>query len=598
MDAALTDIAVTVPRWMLWIGFISASVSELVVLVTGVLLVRGRGQRNDPNARLAARARQEAEAGERRLMRAIHREARRLERIIPHHMYIQNKLGSEKDELNVMGGRRKVRAWIRFEATLLTRTEIWYRVDGKPEKMPHGVGFYDLLYDKKLIPNLEYGIQRPCRWYRDEYYNVFLRVNLRNAIMGIPKRIEWSSIYHLLGKTRYAVPVGVNEYSRLVWEDFRRWPHLLVAGATQQGKSTWLIQAIVSLLRRNSPQQLQFIFVDLKDGLEMARFSTMPHTRQFIQEPEDVAGMLAALHKEYKSRVRKFRERGVQNIRGWNATAAGNEKMPYIILIVDELADIMLDRQYKNAAVDWSVKLARKARAAGIHLWYCTQIIEAKVLEIQIRGNFPARIAFNMAGFDESRLVVGNGMAYGLETEGRCVYQFGANHNILQSPIATTEEVNFVIDAAINNAPPEAEPPEPLDVLRKARDNYKGECRWRDLWAEFEGDFSSGQIKEILKAYQYVPEEQQPVVTLDGVSYILVQGRGGLPTRMVTITPDTVLPGTYEDAKKLAWETPWDDQIAANNQPDDGQLSTLENIPEDDAWDGFMDFVNGEENDG
>ncbi len=528
----------------------------------GRIVVSKRPAKIDPEEveRLAAaklQAQQDAA-----LYTVITKDARELARKIPHHLANQMRMEQRQysNDLITPGKKKKKIRWVQFEAALCTKTEIWYKVDGRPEKMPSGVSFYDLIgptAQEKVIFNLEHGINRPCRWYTDPQYNVFLRVNLRNAIMGIPKRIEWQAVYHLLPKSnRFAVPLGVNEYSKLIYEDFRTWPHLLVAGATQQGKSTFLLQMITTLLKRNTARQLQFIFVDLKDGLELARFADVPHCRQFIEEPEGVPKALAWLHGEYKRRVGMYREMGVQNIKGYNTVADPEKKHAYIILVIDELADVMFeDNDIKNECVNWSVKLARKARAAGIHLWYCTQIVEAKVLPIQIRGNFPARVAFNMAGFDESRLVIGNGMSYGLETAGRCVYQFAADHKILQSPIAKVDDITAVIDGVKAAVAPDVDPFTEMDLFRIARDNYRGECGWRNLWADSDGGITADKTKDALKRWTYQPESKEPILELDGVRYLVInlgvaKGRRMLPA-------PAKLPASNEEARQL-WDAGWE----------------------------------------
>lgn len=601
-------------------GLASAGLYELCLIVAVVVVWRKRPRAAPPpEMSVEELAHLEAERrlaeDDRRLYAAIANEARELATKIPHHLATQMRMEQrrfEDDPLRAGKRKRKIR-WLRFEVALCTKTEIWYKVDGRPERMPSGVSFYDLIgpsQRERVLFNLEHGINRPCRWHTDNFYNVFLRVNLRNAVMGIPRLVEWGRVVHLLpASNRHAVAVGVNEYSKLIYADFRNWPHAVIAGATQQGKSTWLVQAIVTLLQRNTPSQLQFIFVDLKDGLEFERFSTVPHCRQFISEPADVPAALAALYEEYERRVRVYRERGVQNIRGYNAIADAGDKHAYILFIVDELADVMFEESaIKTAAIGWSVKLARKARAAGIHLWYCTQIIEAKILPLQIRGNFPARIAFNMAGFDESRLMVGNGMAHGLEVPGRAVYQFAADHKIVQSPICGSGEVSNTI--AQLTAPPEEMPERAhfteMDLFRIARDNYRGECGWRNLWADSEGNFSADAVKTTLKKYTYQPETMGPVFELDGVRYILVLAikRSGprRPRKLVDVSDVKQMPRTLENATSMAWDAAWDRQYTdGESEPDMAVVADTppHDITEMGSWDAPpSDDLTYEENNG
>src|SRR5690606_22540876 len=164
-------------------------------------------------------------------------------------------------------GRR--RRLLRFDAAIVTRTEIWFHFYGRG--LPQGVSFADIKDPKnRVLDNLQYAIRRPCRFYEDGDFNLYLRVGLKYALYGIPKRFEWSTAFDALPKTRpLTLALGLDERGNVVYEDLRRWPHILVAGATRQGKSTQIIQWIITLIKRNTPDQVRFIFVDLKEGVEL-----------------------------------------------------------------------------------------------------------------------------------------------------------------------------------------------------------------------------------------------------------------------------------------------------------------------------------------
>jgi hypothetical protein len=177
-------------------------------------------------------------------------------------------------------GRRVYR--VQFDAAVYNEWEIWFHIEGS--RLPFGISFFDLTNpDNQVIYNLERAIRRPCAWFEDAEFNLFLRVGLKGAIAGIPTVVKWRDVVDQLPKSRpMNVVIGQGENNKLIHRDIRSFPHLLVAGATQQGKSTWLVNAITTLIKNNSPSALQFVLVDLKEGVEFHRFKDVPHVKAFV----------------------------------------------------------------------------------------------------------------------------------------------------------------------------------------------------------------------------------------------------------------------------------------------------------------------------
>ncbi|MCP4428895.1 MAG: hypothetical protein GY803_30800 [Chloroflexi bacterium] len=526
----------------------------------------------------AERERVRLEAKEEQLLyRAIEREARYLIKEIPKHLSIQNRLdrlvpiGYQKSG----GKRRRKRKLVQFDAALITKTEIWFHVNGR--KLPYGVSFSDLRRpEHRVKENLQYAIHRPVRFYEDNEFNLFIRIGLKNAVMGVPKKVQWSRVYHALPKSSpFAVAVGVNEYGKVIYQDLRKWPHGIVAGSTNQGKSTQLSQWIITLVKRNSPDMCQFIFIDLKDGVEFDRFRDLPHTLAFVQEPENVQNQLDWLHSEYRRRMGMFK--GVcRNVQGWNAQ--NRNKLQYIFLIIDEIAVLTLDKGLREKAVETLVKLAQRARAAGIHVITATQVIQAEVLPLLIRANMPGRVVFSLPGNTESILILNNGLAVGLEPQGRCVYLHGARHHILQAPIATDEEVNEVIQTAITGrGKPDDSPFDEIDLFRVAIHNLGGLASWRELYDSTNGAMGQKKIKAVLKKYSFDQDDPAgSVFEFDGVRYLLSNPRvtsdGNKPRRLVEAGDS--LPQTDDELFTKAWGQPGGND--AEESPDFDALPVVE----------------------
>lgn len=197
--------------------------------------------------------------------------------------------------------------------------------------------------------------------------------------------------------------IGKDIGGNAVVADLAKMPHLLVAGQTGSGKSVMINTFITSLLYRNSPSDLKLILVDPKQ-VEMAPYNEMPHLlTPVINEPEKCISALKWAVAEMERRLRTMSEVGKRNIGEYN-TLKKEEGMPYIVIVIDELADLMMMAARDVEAL--IVRLAQKARAAGIHLVLATQRPSVDVITGLIKANVPARIAFTVASQIDSRTII------------------------------------------------------------------------------------------------------------------------------------------------------------------------------------------------
>jgi S-DNA-T family DNA segregation ATPase FtsK/SpoIIIE len=212
--------------------------------------------------------------------------------------------------------------------------------------------------------------------------------------------------------------------------DLAKMPHLLVAGATGSGKSVCVNALITSLLMRARPDEVRMVLVDLK-RVELAPYNGLPHLLQHvIVEPNEAKAVLNWAVREMEDRYKRLAGVGVRNITGYNAdpetasdgeAADGRERMPYIVIIIDELADLIMREGRK--VEDPVVKIAQKARAVGIHLVLATQRPSVNVVTGLIKANVPSRIAFAMASMVDSRTVLDAPGAEDLIGRGDMLYQ-------------------------------------------------------------------------------------------------------------------------------------------------------------------------------
>ena len=267
-----------------------------------------------------------------------------------------------------------------------------------------------------------------------------------------------------------------------VFGDLARMPHLLVAGATGAGKSVCLNCIIASLLVTATPDQLELLMIDPK-RVELTVYNGIPHLRnEVITDPSMAAGALNKITTEMDTRYERFAKAGVRKIEEYNAKFP-DEKLPYIVVIIDELADLML---IAPAKVEMLVmRLAQLARATGIHLVVATQRPSVDVITGLIKANIPSRIAFAVSSQVDSRVILDMGGAERLLGRGDMLYlPIDAPKPIrAQGALVTGAE----IDRLVAHWQRQADPAErkSMDIVPIREDDERGGDRKVDeLWYE------------------------------------------------------------------------------------------------------------------
>lgn len=220
-------------------------------------------------------------------------------------------------------------------------------------------------------------------------------------------------------KSKLAVSMGLDVSGNPVIADIGRMPHVLVAGTTGSGKSVLVNSFINSILFRASPEEVKLILVDPK-RVELTGYNGIPHLMvPVIVEVEKILSALKWATNEMDRRYKTFAERGVRNIDGYNELA-GFQALPYIVIFIDELADLMMFAPVE--VEDTIARLAQMARATGIHLVIATQRPSVDVITGLIKANVPARIAFNVSSMIDSRVIIDGPGAEKLLGRGDMLY--------------------------------------------------------------------------------------------------------------------------------------------------------------------------------
>ena len=237
--------------------------------------------------------------------------------------------------------------------------------------------------------------------------------------------------------------------------NFAKMPHLLIAGATGSGKSVCINTCLVSMLYQNSPSDLRFILVDPK-RVELSMYNGIPHLlTPVITDVQKTINALKWSVSEMELRYEKLAEAGKRNIESYNQSASAEDRLPYIVFVIDELADIMSVAAREVEAM--IIRLAQMARAVGIHLMLATQRPSVNVITGLIKANITTRVAFSVASAVDSRTIIDSSGAEKLLGRGDMLYISSelSKPRRAQGAFLSEEEVKRVVDFLKQKAEPD-----------------------------------------------------------------------------------------------------------------------------------------------
>ncbi|MBI2303175.1 MAG: DNA translocase FtsK [Chloroflexi bacterium] len=270
--------------------------------------------------------------------------------------------------------------------------------------------------------------------------------NVTAGLVALRGVIESSAFQRLKARSRLALALGKGTAGEAVVADLARMPHLLIAGATGSGKSVCLNSIIVALLMHSIPEEVRLLLVDPK-RVEMVAFNSVPHLlAPVVVELEKVVTALRWLSHEMDQRYREMAAVSARNIEAYNRNPQVDKPLPYIVMVIDELADLMMFAPYE---VERTIcRLAQLARATGIHLVIATQRPSVDVITGLIKANFPTRISFAVTSFVDSRTILDGGGAEKLLGRGDMLYMptDAAKPKRLQGVYVSDAEIERVVN--------------------------------------------------------------------------------------------------------------------------------------------------------
>ncbi len=411
-------------------------------------------------------------------------------------------------------------------------------------RLPWGVTVNQLVDDDVTLNNLAAAVGRAVTVSFTPEAGIWYTVERASGRGGIPTHVEIAKLWELMPEHMdpLAFPVGLAGNQRRIYESLSDMPHVLVGGATQSGKTNFLKAIVCTLIRRNPAERVQLVLVDLKGGLAFRRFAPVPHLLKndifcptgIITDREQVLAMLEWLIQSGEQRMGVLSDAGKESIAAYNLRRRKN-RMPYLVVVIDELADLMYSDNRKEAEARL-VNVVQRMRAVGYHIIVATQVPKSEVITGLIKGNLPCRFAFSVPNQHASQAILDNSSAVRLGVPGRCVMQFKSEFQV-QTPFMPDALVDQVIHEAVTGETGPintAHDVTPLEVLEWALRNNSGWLSRDTLYGAFrERGITIAELSEWLESW----EGQE--ILVNNTMYEVKPAAGSRGRRLVAINDST-----------------------------------------------------------
>jgi hypothetical protein len=448
----------------------------------------------------------------------------------------------------------KVRRITFFNTYVVCEEALYLPVDLRPGHRPRGVGVQQLA-DPLTLENLSITIGRriEARYTPDKG---FVFVVWRNeGARGIPRHVKYDDCVALrpASADNLSFPLGMGEGKKIIWRSMGDMQSLLVAGTTGGGKSNFLHNIISTLISQNSPRQLRLMLIDFK-RVEFIKYRDVPHLVKFhekkdgarierkglISDVEFVVPAMNYLRAEMERRTLLLEAENVQKLSEYNFRKQAHNRLSYIYLVVDELAELMLAPQkIAKEAKELLINIASKGRALGIGAIICTQYPKSEVLDMRIKAVLPAVVAFQMPNMNASIAVLANRAAFDIGEKGRLIFQFGRDQFEVQAPLMTPDIIQRLVDAGIAGTGYKTElkaghDVTAEDVFQWALSNNDGRLAWRHIVDAFhERGFRKNDADKL------IDEWIDKVVFVGNSTYKIKPGGPGVAARLLPFTDTT-----------------------------------------------------------
>lgn len=323
-----------------------------------------------------------------------------------------------------------------------------------------------------------------------------------------------------------AFPVGIGENGKPFYKDLDDCPHLLIVGGSKQGKSNMINVILCTYLRRLTEFQVKVVLFDLKRGMEFCYYENIPHL--LIDPEHNIPGIveridqampaMGGLMKIMEQRMDFIKAKGYKNINDFNSHCYGKHRLPALVVVFDEYAQIGLE--FGDTADKLIANLSNMARAAGIYIIIGSQYPRADVLTTLATINFQVRIAFNMTG-PASNAMIGSHAAAGLVCRGRAVLMDYDHENEVQTPRISDSTIHAIVQHAISGKPVAAANKMDIEeILGIALEEFDGKLDIYKLFPLFRGKLSQHKLRSMLK------DADEKTFDVGGTMYLVTQSKG------------------------------------------------------------------------
>lgn len=447
---------------------------------------------------------------------------------------------SHKPTKTDTGGGMRFTRHVKCKRIQCSPDAIYYRL--ATDKLPYGTQITALMSDELLTDISIACGRRVSGEYSPEMGAVYI-LERATGVRGIPRHVQLTDM--MAGMPASAdgltVPLGIGENNTPVYRSFSTMYNMLVAGTVGGGKSNLLNVILCTLIRRNPPDKLKLLLVDLKGGLEFQFYEGIPHLiREVDQIPTGIAEynwqvptMLHWLHTEGEKRMDTMRKAGYKDIGRYNARNY-TRRMPHIFMVMDELADLMYDPDIRRQSEDILANICQRFRAVGIHVIACTQVPKAEVISTRIKGVLPAKIAYPVPTNAHSITILDNGNAKGLSPVGRCIFQWNTDERQIQTPYINEQQIDKYVQGAILGNFEEAEQAghdvTPLEVLQWSLGNDNGYLSRDRLYRQY-----SPRGVTIDEINQWLQDWEGTEIMVGTTLYKVDKAAGSRPRRLIAI---------------------------------------------------------------
>lgn len=417
-----------------------------------------------------------------------------------------------KEERQV--GKRHLIKKVRFYTPQITPDRVWLKIAASSKglfgfvpTLPQGAKVTDMI-SEDTCRELSTAVQRQVQGRYTITNGAWLIINRLGSMDGIMTYLTLSQVltrYERSERELLPILLGVGE-GRYIWKVYlAEHPHMLIGGSTGSGKSNAENVILSTLIKMHSPDEVRFILIDLKEGLELGHYEKIPHLlTPVVTEIDEVAHILGQVEALRKERATELKRYWCRDISEYNNRVGRERRMPHLIIMFDEYAAINVAPDVAKTIQQIVMQLLNKGRATGIHLILCTQNPSVDILPGFSKNNITFRLAGRMPTHAASMTVLGTGEAADLPNiKGRMVAMVGADRWQIQIAHATNEDIAGALDAASEyDKPREIKLPDSSAevlgfdenrLLEIAFREYGGALKARPIWEYVKEEHAASQ---------------------------------------------------------------------------------------------------------